>query len=182
MSGQTVGAILVRIPLPLCQITNHPKKTSDDIFELLGEEKMQNPWFMDTLCVPRSKSLEPTAKRARRLLISELPAIYADAEFVLVIDEEIMSFSLSLEILELMFRICNCRWSERLWTLQESSFAQQLFFLFSDGIASLEDLISKGPNVKYDLLMQNSIGHLTLSMNTSQLLTRSTLISCAIDC
>lgn len=116
--------------LPLCQV----QKLRFKAREIMGDEHLRFYVWIDTLCVPVAPD------KLRKAAILQMRQIYEGATAVLVFDSELMARKLSEDPAETLARIISCRWARRLWTFQEAALAQNLFFQFEDGCASMEEL------------------------------------------
>jgi hypothetical protein len=86
------------------------------------------PFWIDTLCVP----VRPPELKA--LALNMMAAPYQKAKQVLVLDGYLQSVeSKLLSPVEVFARIFCCTWMRRLWTLQESRLAKEVWFQFADG-------------------------------------------------
>lgn len=86
------------------------------------------PFWIDTLCVPRSP---PELKMEA---LQRLKEPYEEAASVLVIDSRCYSAAL-VSPFELLARILSCGWSQRLWTFQEGRLPKEparVWFAFKD--------------------------------------------------
>ncbi|MCJ1343277.1 hypothetical protein MMC31_001470 [Peltigera leucophlebia] len=83
--------------------------------------------WLDTLCCP----VQPDEAHKRAL--AQMRRTYEQATHVLVLDASLQPYdSRSLSEVEMCARILTSRWMRRVWTLQEGSFAKQLWFQFQD--------------------------------------------------
>lgn len=83
--------------------------------------------WLDTLCCP----VQPEEAYKRALV--QVRRTYEQATHVLVLDTSLQPYdNRSLGEVEKCTRIPTSRWMRRLWTLQEGSFAKQLWFQFQD--------------------------------------------------
>ncbi len=125
--------------LPLCQVKRLRSQAAalfQDSGNFMEESSSVNIWI-DTLCVP----LED---KGRRLALSQLGKAYADAEFILVLDDELQHVSLDCSEEEKLTRILVSEWMHRLWTMEEASFGvSKLRFQFRDGTYILPDFESR---------------------------------------
>ncbi|KAI0764900.1 hypothetical protein C8Q74DRAFT_1284613, partial [Fomes fomentarius] len=112
--------------LPTCQIN----RLIASITSLLPE----GAFWMDTLCIPHEQ-------RSRQLAIGLMARTYADATAVLVLDAGIRNCSKAAPKEERLLRVLTSGWMQRMWTLQEGMLARKLYFEFSDGIISFDELI-----------------------------------------
>jgi hypothetical protein len=125
--------------LPLCQVEKLRRKTR----EIMGDNHQHFYVWIDTLCVPVAPS------QLRKAAILQMRQIYEGATAVVVFDSELMARRLSQDPVETLARIISCRWARRLWTFQEAALAQNLFFQFEDGLASMQVLYDElKPNTK----------------------------------
>ena len=90
--------------------------------------------WMDTLCIPREKTL-------RRKAINLMYSVYQKATKVLLLDESLLSISSKRPMEELCFRVTVSPWMRRAWTLQEGALASTLFVQFEDGPLHIESAI-----------------------------------------
>ena len=82
------------------------------------------PFWIDTLCVPQQKETRKSALR-------KLGEVYEKAEFVLVLDNELLSTDFAISDEEIGIRICESNWMRRLWTLEEGLLGRsELLFQF----------------------------------------------------
>lgn len=96
------------------------------------------PFWIDTLCVPRSP---PELLNAALLRLRDS---FEKACGVLVLDSHLQSFRIdSISVLEVFARIEACGWMQRLWTFQEGRISRRLWFQFQDGAIDLVQLVEK---------------------------------------
>lgn len=82
--------------------------------------------WIDTLCVPLEKN-------KRILALRQMGKAYTDAQHVLVIDNELQSFSLDCSDEEKLARVLLSGWMQRLWTLEEGVLGRdRLHFQFHE--------------------------------------------------
>lgn len=84
---------------------------------------------MDTLCVPSG----PGSIEIKVLAINAMAAIYKRADKVLVLDSDLDTVRCDATPIEIAIRIVISSWWTRLWVLQESMFARELWFQLKDG-------------------------------------------------
>ncbi|KAF9463932.1 hypothetical protein BDZ94DRAFT_578770 [Collybia nuda] len=124
--------------LPLCQIRRLSSLTQKLI--------PGGPFWMDALCIPGSKDM-------RKRAIGLMGQTYKNATVVLVIDSGIRACPYSAPQEEKLLRILTSAWMQRLWTLQEALFAQNLVFEFSDHVLlPLQELLPRGEDSLLDVL------------------------------
>jgi hypothetical protein len=86
-------------------------------------------FWMDTLCIP----VQNEQKTLRMKAINQMSLIYAAAEQVLVLDNELRQRNTANEPIELIHaRMLASKWNTRSWTLQEGALAQKVYFQFKD--------------------------------------------------
>ncbi len=120
---------VTRNSLPACQIIF----LRDCVSNLVLKEQPPPEWvclWLDTLCVPLSP--ENMRKSALRLM----RRTYKEASHVLVLDGDLMTLSKDMPRLEMNMRAATSNWSRRLWTLQESLLARDLWVQLSDDAVS----------------------------------------------
>lgn len=100
-------------------------------------------FWMDTLCVP----LAPSSLRSKAIKV--MKRTYEEASSVLVIESELMRATRLCGNEEKLMRIYCSSWLRRLWTYQEGILPKTLFFQFTDGPVSIQEL--------WDLLYYGSI-------------------------
>lgn len=93
-------------------------------------------FWMDTLCVPVNEELKVYKKKA----IVQMRATYQNANAVLVLDSALQQIRTPQDPEELGLRLTTSGWCRRLWTLQESAFAREVWVAFSDGIANVTQI------------------------------------------
>ncbi|KKY15356.1 putative het domain-containing protein [Phaeomoniella chlamydospora] len=86
--------------------------------------------WLDTLCIPLEK-------RSRRAAISKMRDIFANAEKVLVLDNEMQGVSGAASYEENLMRINFSGWMSRGWTLEEAAVGPVLLFQFQDGVFNM---------------------------------------------
>ena len=125
--------------LPQCQllrlqnIISRLSGPSTNAVEILAGARHTSFWI-DTLCVPRSRSL-------KKLALLQMKEVYSRAETVLVLDSDLESSHYNNCPLEAVVRIYCCGWMTRLWTLEEGILARNLRFQFRDCAIDLNSLI-----------------------------------------
>ncbi|KAI0955592.1 hypothetical protein AcV7_006218 [Taiwanofungus camphoratus] len=120
------------IGLPTCQLRR--------LASLTRQLLPMGTFWMDALCVPERKNM-------RKRAIGLMGQTYRDAAVVLVIDAGIRSCSLNASQEEKLLRVLTSAWMQRLWTLQEALLAQKLVFEFSDGLATIQELLPSGEDL-----------------------------------
>lgn len=131
--------------LPNCQI----EQLADHLIQLRRSQEswLWRPWrflwrtsdkvplvWMDTLCIP----VKPEHKELREKAINGMSLIYAGAEQVLVLDDELRRIDAKDQPEELLHaRMLASKWNSRCWTLQEGALAQKCFFQFRDAARHL---------------------------------------------
>ena len=111
--------------------------------------------WIDTMCCPA------TAAEEKAMALTRMRETFANAENVLVLDAELeMTDVKHLGEIEIMTRVVNSTWAHRLWTLQETFFANQFLVKFHDRILDLDLVASKG------LKMPATFKNLSIFMNT----------------
>ncbi|KAI4122660.1 MAG: hypothetical protein LQ347_006431 [Umbilicaria vellea] len=93
-------------------------------------------FWMDTLCVPVDEKLKVYKKKA----IVQMRLTYQKANAVLVLDSALQQIETPQDPEELGLRLTTSGWCRRLWTLQESAFAREVWVAFSDGIANVTQI------------------------------------------
>jgi hypothetical protein len=84
-------------------------------------------FWMDTLCIPQDKAL-------KALAINSIPAVYAGAVQVLVLDVEIEQVRLEgSQWPEVAGKLVLSAWSGRSWTLEEAGFSRDCYAKVADG-------------------------------------------------
>ncbi|CAN9358012.1 unnamed protein product [Alternaria alternata] len=118
--------------LPRCQLLRLTK--------LISRVDGPTPFFwLDTLCVPPDSANVPYLQG---LALARMRDVYEKADYVLVIDSWLLSTPAAMiSPVERMLRILSCTWNQRLWTYQEAAIAQNLRFVFPDGIFDIDVLI-----------------------------------------
>lgn len=101
-------------------------------------DSLQQPmgFWIDTLCVP----IDPKHRKYRKLVIHDARRIFKNAHAVLVLDSWVQTMSYSADITAKALRIYSCNWMRSLWTLEQGTLAQTLFYRFRDGAQTLQDL------------------------------------------
>ncbi|KIY00364.1 uncharacterized protein Z520_04049 [Fonsecaea multimorphosa CBS 102226] len=116
--------------------------------------------WLDTLCVPVITGNDPEEERIKNKAISQMAAIYAGAESVIVLDAELQQSPVqparlpSQERESLAAKIYSSAWMERSWTLQEGALARELSFQLESRVFRLgfEDLLDeKAPSWQHPL-------------------------------
>jgi len=69
---------------------------------------------------------------------------------VLVLDPGIQSCSVKAPVKEQLFRVVTSGWAQRMWTLQEGLLAERLVFEFTDGLMSVEELLTSSRRLVFD--------------------------------
>ena len=93
--------------------------------------------WMDTLCIPTDYELKMKS-------ISVMDQVYRNAAAVLVIDHNIRTIPFGDTPIEtIAIEIVIADWNSRLWTLQEALLADKLYFVFKDGIFSLDVITNR---------------------------------------
>lgn len=118
----------------------------NDLYPQPGTSHEDVPFWIDTLCVPvGEKNRHPGGDKTRDLrkeAISQMADVYHLADRVLVLDSFILTLPRSADVVDKYLRIHLSTWHHRLWTMQEGQLAQRLYFQFSDGAESLNDINS----------------------------------------
>ena len=120
--------------LPRCQlsklknlINNLDKNAFSGKFSSYGSKILL---WCDTLCCPA------TYEESKNLALGQMYRTYDDASIVLVIDNGLMSHTVSdMDLYEASLRVALSRWVRRLWTLQEGALPaskHRLWFQFKD--------------------------------------------------
>lgn len=94
------------------------------------------PFWIDTLCVPVGDGKHDLRKEA----ICQMADVYRLADRVLVLDSFILTLPRSADVVDKYLQIHLSTWHHRLWTMQEGQLARRLFFQFSDGAESFDDM------------------------------------------
>lgn len=115
--------------LPSCQL----RFLCDLVKRLGGEDAIL---WIDALSIP----IDPEAKR---IAISKLRRVYSEASKVLVIDKDLMQ--VGSDQTEQILQLFGSEWQRRLWTLQESRLARELFIHFKDSSVPVSELIARRP-------------------------------------
>jgi hypothetical protein len=120
--------------LPLCRLL----EIQDMINDFYRDEDENALFWLDTLCIPRADSPsgkeEPIRlKECRKAAIRGIDAVYTHAARVLVLDYGLQQVDES-NGLEPLLRINLSNWARRLWTLQEGTLCDKLFFRFAHGV------------------------------------------------
>ena len=113
--------------LPSCVIRELQSLVND----LLKKDSAANvPFWIDTLCIPRSPP------ELRMAALERLSEPFEEATGVLVLDSYLRSHSAAqVSPFELLARILACGWSQRLWTFQEGRLPTEparVWFAFKD--------------------------------------------------
>lgn len=133
-------------------------------------------FWMDTLCVPRSRVssiLQASAslpglvplnnieiERLRQKAVQQMSEIYLRASKVLVLDPHLLQIRGNLY--EKMVSVSYSNWTRRLWTLQEAIFSQgDLHFQFLDGTKSFMDLFLLEGELGRDDWAPSSLFHIS---------------------
>jgi hypothetical protein len=95
------------------------------------------PFWMDTLCVPVHENLKSYRKKA----ITQMRLIYQSAVSVLVLDSWLQKLSFSSTPSQKVTNIYLCGWLHRLWTLQESLLAKEVYIQLEGGVQSAEGIL-----------------------------------------
>jgi hypothetical protein len=128
--------------LPQCQLSRL-QSLVNALYQHDAERDFQPiAFWIDTLCIPVDPTAHKEINRYRKKAIRMMSRIYAEADKVLVLDSDIAQGSRSASCMENFARIALSRWMTRLWTLQESVFANRLYFQYDDGPLSLSYLTS----------------------------------------
>ena len=119
-----------------------PLTTWEDVYKTVEAETRVSPYapiafWIVTLCV----LVQKVVKRYRKLAVRHMSNVYREADRVLVIDSWVQGASRQDHIKERAARVFMSDWQRRLWTLQESIFANSLCFQFRDGPQHRDDLI-----------------------------------------
>ena len=110
------------VGLPTCQIAR--------IATLTQELVPDGAFRIGSLCVPRDKEL---CKKATEIV----GETYQRADKVLVLDAAIRQLSITIPFQELAVQLMLSPWMHRVWTLPEALYAQELYFVFTDGLVSV---------------------------------------------
>ncbi|PSN67162.1 hypothetical protein BS50DRAFT_588164 [Corynespora cassiicola Philippines] len=119
--------------LPWCQLERLHKmvlRISNDRSSL---------FWLDTICVPWRND----EHNRRRVAIGRMRRTYEQAKSVLVVSADLTTVPSLASPTEHLLRIGCSGWMRRLWTLQEGALAQRLYFQFSDGAKSLDELVAQ---------------------------------------
>nr|PNR26517.1 hypothetical protein PHYPA_031092 [Physcomitrium patens] len=108
-------------------------KNDEGILKDLGKAG-NGAFWIDTLCIPEMDDM----KHRATWLMAQTDK---EAEAVVVIDSGIQEISSSALYEEKLFNVLYSRWMQRLWTFQETAMAKKLYFEFSDGLVSLDELV-----------------------------------------
>ncbi|KAM7219114.1 HET domain protein [Rhypophila decipiens] len=92
------------------------------------------PFWIDALCLPIDRA-------ARKAMVPRLGPIFSAAAVVLVIDPTLYKHVVSTPE-EALLRIRYSMWKQRLWTIEEGFFAQNLMFRFANTVLSLDKLLT----------------------------------------
>jgi hypothetical protein len=121
--------------LPRCQIERIVKMTRR-ILKKRKRDARGGAFWIDTLCIPEIDDM-------RHRAIGLMAQTYREAEAVLVIDSGIQDISSSAPLEEKLVHVLSSRWMQRLWTFQEAVLAKKVYYQFSDGPVSLDELLKK---------------------------------------
>lgn len=104
---------------------------------LHGSADFPVPFWMDTLCIPKSS----TFNAVKQLALAQMADIYRSADKVLVLDSSLQAVSCAdISWVEMNMRVGYCPWSTRVWTLQEGRLAREAYIQFKDKPVNLTDL------------------------------------------
>ena len=132
--------------LPACQLL----RVQQTVHQLIDDCKLNFskpvPFWLDTICIPKSDGQEPTAEEEALTgrALSQMAMIYQSAAGVLVLDQGMYSALFGGERPEAtLMRIGHSRWMSRGWTFQEAAFAQHIYFKFKDNFVTNKILRDK---------------------------------------
>ncbi|KAH6710567.1 hypothetical protein BKA61DRAFT_522966 [Leptodontidium sp. MPI-SDFR-AT-0119] len=92
-------------------------------------------FWIDTMCVPSEEGL------TKSVAISTMETVYREATAVLVLDSGLELVNGSAPRAEIAVMIASSVWFTRLWTIQEGSFAKELYFQLQDTAVRAADLL-----------------------------------------
>lgn len=114
--------------LPMCQVQHlHDliqKLKGAELYD--GRQSADFALWIDTLCVPIHN------RGAKALALNRMRRVYQDAEYVLIRDSTLESFSTSRGLVECTFRWVISPWNGRVWTLQEGTLPKRALVQFQD--------------------------------------------------
>jgi hypothetical protein len=122
--------------------------------------KPLTPFWIDTICCPTHPP------EAQTLGIKMLQQTYKEASSVIVLDSYLQrGVFRETSKQEILLRLECSRWMHRLWTLQEGSFANELFLQFSDGPVDYFDVYKRFRDVvdTGDTVARNLLTNFTLT-------------------
>lgn len=123
--------------LPACQGQNIQKLVNS-----MYPQRGNIPFWLDTLSIPTAGTVE---RELRNTALKNMERVYLNADKVLVIETSLLSVSSRIPDFELVARLAMSAWLRRIWTLQEAVKAKELYFQFSDGMLSLQQILQKVP-------------------------------------
>ena len=101
--------------------------------ELYEDRTKPIPFWIDTICVPRRYP-------ERHKAIIAMRTIYAEADKVLVLDNNFTQSGSGIDAVEMLMRIRASTWVRRLWTFHEAALAKKMYYQFADGAFASVDL------------------------------------------
>lgn len=134
------------------RVSNFPSEfVSENILKQAAETFTEGYIWMDSLCIP----LDPIHEDLRNKAILRMKQTYQQATSVLVLDADMLSLSPDLDMRETVVQLVLSGWMQRLWTLQEAVFNDNVFIGNEDGFAFHLRLLlwklasDEGPGIKY---------------------------------
>ena len=128
--------------IPQCQY----QRLSDMVDALYPNEHV--PFWIDTISVPRAPV------DIRRRAIMQMRKTYWEAESILVLDSHLLDVDLQMvPEKDVWLRLLTCGWTRRLWTLQESALAKDIFLQLRGGVLNIDQCLSYGLQTSDDVLI-----------------------------
>jgi hypothetical protein len=105
------------------------------------------PFWIDTISVPRA----PVDIRRRAIML--MRKTYWDADCILVLDSYLLDVDPhTVPEKEVWLRLLCCGWTRRLWTLQESALAKDIFLQLKDGFLNIDQCLTCATDTGNDIL------------------------------
>lgn len=122
--------------LPKCQISHIQEMVNKVNFIDRQADEQYLGFWIDTLCIP----VHEKQRELRKRCIVNMRHIYQSAAAVLVLESSLQSVSADAPILERSLRIYNSKWRRRLWTYQEASLNQEVYYQYDGKSQYVRDL------------------------------------------